>query len=297
MTPSDADGVDGPPEAVPTTTGHLVVDDDALRIESDVRGFVRGQGARWDDGDAARRFLMLYEYLVPLGLLWAAAVLYDPGAVRPTVVAVGAVAVAAYFLLSRTLPSLDVAVDYDDVRAIDLGVPDRTVDLEYAASEPTRWAFRERETYERTVRFTTEAAAERARRLLDERPVADRLTVTEAGEEAVDTDHRVVVDDGVLFCEQCGWHVSPTHERCPNCEYGIRADVPAEPPSGSSTRDEDDSVTEPERETETVYRVETEDGVPFCEHCGAKVSPTADTCRSCGDALRVERVVNVGDDP
>lgn len=51
---------------------------------------------------------------------------------------------------------------------------------------------------------------------------------------------------------------------------------------------EDIDTLEPEgKGTETVYRVNTENGVVFCECCDSQVSPNDGVCPSCGYALRV----------
>ena len=44
-------------------------------------------------------------------------------------------------------------------------------------------------------------------------------------------------------------------------------------------------------QTETEYRVTSENGVVFCADCGKQVSPNDRTCPSCGYALRVQRLV------
>lgn len=58
--------------------------------------------------------------------------------------------------------------------------------------------------------------------------------------------------------------------------------------------DEFEADTHRDRDREYVeydYRVETRDGVVFCEACDARVSPSDDRCPSCNVRLRVERVV------
>lgn len=50
------------------------------------------------------------------------------------------------------------------------------------------------------------------------------------------------------------------------------------------------SVSKPE-ETETKYRVNTKNGVVFCEQCGSQVSPSNRTCSVCDYALRIEQAV------
>lgn len=279
----------GSPESVPTTEGYLVVDEASLRIEADLEQFLEGQTARWDEGDAADRLLVLVTYLVPLALFWAAAAVYDPTGVG-TVLVPGLFAVLGLGLLSYHVRLGDVEIDHDAVEAVELDLGERTVDLEYTDYRPTRWATPDQSGYSTTLRFPSDEAAERARTVLAESGLADRLDVTEADDGDVETDYRVDVEDGVLFCESCGTQVSPADERCPTCDYGLRPDVDPEPPSGAPTGDEERHGT-----VETVYRVETERGVPFCENCGAKVSPTDDDCRSCGDALRVERAVATED--
>ncbi len=336
--------MDSPPEPVPTTDGYLVVGSDLLRLEADLEQFLTGQTARWDEGDAADRFLVLIEYLVPLGLFWAAAVLYDPSNLATSVVAALS-ALSGLGLMARTARLGDVEIDHDAVEAVHLDLAERTLDLEYDDYRPMRWATPEQSGYETTLRFPTDEAARRARTALTESPLDDRLDVTESEDEDVETDHRVDVEDGVLFCESCDTQVSPTDRRCPSCNYGLWPETTAEPPAGTGGDDEerrvvetdyrveivdgvlfcescgsqvspsdelcpscthriwtagdssagDYTVDDPERETETVYRVETENGVPFCENCGGKVSPTDDACRSCDYELRVERVVVDGD--
>ncbi len=268
---------------MPTTDGHLVVESDLARLEADLEQFLSGQAARWDEGDAADRFVVLIEYLFPLGLFWAAAVLYGPATVGANFVAALS-ALAGLGLVARKARLGDVEIDHDAVEAVHLDIGDRTLDLEYDDYRPGRWATPDQSGYGTTLQFPSDEATDRARTALTESPLADRLEVTEADDDDVETDHRVDVEDGVLFCESCGTQVSPTDTRCPTCDYRIRA--------GKESPDAADfTVDDPERETETVYRVETEKGVPFCENCGATVSPTDDACRSCDCALRVARGV------
>jgi hypothetical protein len=57
------------------------------------------------------------------------------------------------------------------------------------------------------------------------------------------------------------------------------------------TRGISEDIMSEHEETETEYRVDTKNGVVFCERCGSQVSPSDRTCPTCNYTLRVEQPV------
>ena len=80
------------------------------------------------------------------------------------------------------------------------------------------------ESCERQVSPTDSTCPSCGYALRDERTI--EVDSRDDGDEqtATETDYRVVVENGVYFCESCGRQVSPADSTCPSCGYALRTE-------------------------------------------------------------------------
>jgi len=221
-----------------TTEGTVTVGSDAVTVRSTPRAFLAGQLARWRGGTGGERAKSL------LAVAWV----------------VGGVGLIA----SNISSLLDVGI------VVAAGV----FGLSIASLVVSLWSRLLRETTVPRSALESVSIHEADRTLTIVHESTGRLNVLSRYLWAQSTP----LSDG-----RWKWTATlPTDEDVREARQSFRLrGISLDPPDS-------------EIETETSYRVVTEDGVYFCEDCGSQVSPTDSDCPSCGYALRVEEVIEDG---
>lgn len=227
-----------------TIEGEITVGDDAIRIHKSPRKFLQGQRSRWQNGTRWQQLMAA----IGIGSL-----LLIPFFVvaRLTSFSEMPVELVVYFSFVLVFFSVipfwlrhfretkiplsaieDATLDTDEreltvIHDVGSGLPivGSDGDRRWFLSDDPFSLFAKGEV-ETKLTLRTADDVHKARTVFRTRGITDDLDVPKAGE--TEMEYRVDTKGGVVFCEHCGTHVSPSDKVCPACEYMLHVEQPVE---------------------------------------------------------------------
>jgi len=201
------------------TSGAVTVREDAIGIRSTPGYFLAGQRNRWRHGDPWERGTLVVSAGGLLSSILGTAYHFSQvgaaGVGLRSAPHVFAVVLFAYVVWSNHVG--ETTIPLSTVEAITLDEDERRLVVRHEPNHDYVGSLRS-DPAETKLSMPTEDDVREAREIFRLRGIDVEAPST----GALETTYRVIVKNGVCFCERCRSQVSPSDGTCPACGYAIR---------------------------------------------------------------------------